>query len=174
MKVEKKMIKGMNKSCCKLNEMEILKKYLTESQIFGENFDKNFTKNENALNLIYKASKDGFGVKDFHRKCDGISKVVVLIKANDFLFGGYTPQSWNSRNYKERWVYCDQTFIFSLSNPQNKPTIFKSVQPQYSFCDFASYGPCFGCINCDIFISDNSDEKASSYSFLGYTYKGKN
>ena len=40
------------------------------------------------LSCLYVASRDGFGSKDFHAKCDGKNKIIVIIKANGFYFGG--------------------------------------------------------------------------------------
>jgi hypothetical protein len=36
---------------------------------------------------LYKATIDGFGASDFHKKCNGKQKVLILIKANNFVFG---------------------------------------------------------------------------------------
>ena len=67
-------MKGMENSFCTYNDI------LTLSDYFS---DVSFT----ILNLIYKASVDGFGASDFHRKCDKKEKVMVIIKANNFTFG---------------------------------------------------------------------------------------
>ena len=47
-------------------------------------------------NLCYRASRDGWSGQDFHRLCDNKGPTVVLIKANDCIFGGYTDQHWES------------------------------------------------------------------------------
>ena len=47
-------------------------------------------------NLCYRASRDGWRAPDFHRHCDSKGPTVVLVKANDFIFGGYTDQNWES------------------------------------------------------------------------------
>jgi hypothetical protein len=45
-------------------------------------------------NLCYRASQDGWRAQDFHRHCDNKGPTVVLVKANNCIFGGYTDQNW--------------------------------------------------------------------------------
>ena len=45
-------------------------------------------------NLRYRASRDGWDAQDFHRLCDNKGPTVVLIKVNNYIFGGYTDQNW--------------------------------------------------------------------------------
>ncbi|CAB4044368.1 Hypothetical predicted protein, partial [Paramuricea clavata] len=47
-------------------------------------------------NLCYRASRDGWRAQDFHKHCDNKGPTVVLVKANDCIFGGYTDQHWES------------------------------------------------------------------------------
>ena len=47
-------------------------------------------------NLCYRASRDGWSAKDFHKHCDNKGPTVILVKANDCIFGGYTDQHWQS------------------------------------------------------------------------------
>ena len=47
---------------------------------------------------MYVGSVDGFGANDFHRKCDNKINTVILIKANNFWFGGYTTHQWGKNN----------------------------------------------------------------------------
>jgi hypothetical protein len=47
-------------------------------------------------NLCYRASRDGWSAQDFYKHCDNIGPTVVLVKANDCIFGGYTDQHWAS------------------------------------------------------------------------------
>ena len=126
------------------------------------------------LSCLYVASRDGFGSKDFHAKCDGKNKIIVIIKANGFYFGGYTSSSFNSVGkgfLGGNYVHSDYSFIFSLSNPQNKPTFFKCVQPQLGIRDSSSSGPCFG--KSDICIFDNSNQRNNNYTNIEKSYEGK-
>ena len=43
-------------------------------------------------NLCYRASRDGWDAQDFHRHCDNKGPTVVLVKANNYIFGGYVDQ----------------------------------------------------------------------------------
>ena len=45
-------------------------------------------------NLCYRASRDGWSAQDFHKHCDNKGSTVVLVKANNCIFGGYTDQNW--------------------------------------------------------------------------------
>ncbi len=45
-------------------------------------------------NLCYRASRDGWSAQAFHRHCGNKGPTVVLIKANNCIFGGYTDKNW--------------------------------------------------------------------------------
>ena len=46
--------------------------------------------------LLFRASDDGKMPADFHRCCDNKGPTLVLIKSEEYIFGGYTVQSWDS------------------------------------------------------------------------------
>jgi hypothetical protein len=102
--------------------------------------------------LIYRASRDGYYSKDFHKHCDKKGETVTLIKGQKgTLFGGYTPIPWTS---DRGWHFDARTFLFSLRNlAGNKPLKMPHIseqQLQYSSTYHEiSYGPCFGG-GCDI------------------------
>ena len=51
------------------------------------------------LNLIYKATRDGYKASDFHSKCDNKGSTISVIKSEyGKTFGVYTNLSWNSNN----------------------------------------------------------------------------
>jgi hypothetical protein len=50
--------------------------------------------------LCYRASRDGWSVQEFHKHCDNKGPTVVLVKANDCIFGGYTDQHWEGTVWK--------------------------------------------------------------------------
>ena len=79
----------MKRSCLPLNEMSILKKFLTESKVMSD-----YSK----AKAVYVGSIDGFGAIDFHRKCKGKKNTLILIKARGYFFGGYTSHKWGSTN----------------------------------------------------------------------------
>ncbi len=65
------------------------------------------------LNLIYKATKDGFKNIDFHFRCDNQGATLSLIKSeHGKTFGGYTSINWHS---KGGYVLGEgKSFIFQL------------------------------------------------------------
>ena len=46
------------------------------------------------LQLVYKASRDGWRARDFHERCDGKGAAVVVVKAAGKTFGAYNPKGW--------------------------------------------------------------------------------
>ena len=59
--------------------------------------------------ICYRASEDGWGSANFHRKCDDVGPTVTLIKCGTNVFGGFTDQSWK--------VPGTQILYLSLKNP---------------------------------------------------------
>ncbi len=57
----------------------------------------------NIWHLCYRASTDGWYAKDFHEKCDSKGPTIVLVKVNDYIFGGFTNTNWEG---KEGMLYC--------------------------------------------------------------------
>ena len=47
--------------------------------------------------ILYKATRDGFKPANFHKRCDGKSPTLVVIKSGENNFGGYTDKPWPSR-----------------------------------------------------------------------------
>lgn len=120
--------------------------------------------------LAYRGSRDGFGAKDFHSKCDGVAKTLTVIKtANDNIFGGYTETSWSqSGSYKSD----PNAFLFSLVNKKTMPVKMKVSHGYDSYSIYCSShcGPTFGGGH-DLYISDNANTNMSNYSNLGHSYK---
>ena len=48
------------------------------------------------FNLLYRASEHGFQSSQFHSKCDGKGNILTILKANGFIFGGFTSVIWDS------------------------------------------------------------------------------
>ena len=58
----------------------------------------NFLNNRKTpLNLCYRASLHGWSTQHFHKLCDDKTSTVVLIKVGNWIFGGYTDQSWEGK-----------------------------------------------------------------------------
>ena len=64
--------------------------------------------------LLFRASKDGYKPKEFHRLCDNKGPTIIFIETTKgYKFGGYTELDWDtSDSYKTD----DSTFLFSLNN----------------------------------------------------------
>ena len=68
-------------------------------------------------NLCYRASRDGWSAQDFHKHCDNKGPTVVLVKANNCIFGGYTDQNWESGMQEKIYtfnisiIYESHTFV---------------------------------------------------------------
>jgi len=69
---------------------------------------------------LYRATRDGFRAKDFHRKCDNFENTLVVIKSTEGnVFGGFASKPWNSTptvGSKKGYVPDQSAFIFSLVN----------------------------------------------------------
>ncbi|ETO00348.1 TLDc domain-containing protein [Reticulomyxa filosa] len=127
---------------------------------------------ESKVTLLYRGSRDGFGVSDFHEKCDNKGATVTIVLSDQFnhVFGGFTNLQWTSRN-----TYANDAgaFVYLLrsgkgDNPQ-KFTI-KSGQEQHAIYDYSSYGPTFGGGH-DFHISDNCNSNTNNYC-NPYSYNG--
>jgi hypothetical protein len=118
------------------------------------------------LRLIYRASKDGFRAKDFHEKCDGQSNTFTIIKdANANIFGGFTGASWSK---EDKYKKDTNSFIFSLSNPENKLLLIPCKSFSEAIRCEAEFGACFG--NGDLVISNASNLNTRSSSKLAVSY----
>ncbi len=49
--------------------------------------------------LLYRASRDGWTAANFHSCCDNKGPTVTVVKSGNYIFGGYTDQSWDSKSY---------------------------------------------------------------------------
>lgn len=129
------------------------------------------------FNLMYQGSKDGFSAKDFHRLCDKVPSLLVIIKStNDSTFGGYTGQPFGTpefasevnkesrSNLKLMDETAPQTFLFNL----NSKEIYIPNENSSSISTSPSSGPIFG--QGDLQISDNCNTTLS-HSILN-TYAG--
>ena len=98
--------------------------FKTESEIdFIKNiiFDrkyKNNTENKNinifSLNLIYRGTRDGDMGQDFHKLCDGLSPILLIIKTtHNVRFGGYTETYFEGTD-EYLGKKDDNAFIYNL------------------------------------------------------------
>ncbi len=88
--------------------------------------------------LRYRASRDRWMYKDFHRTSDGIAPSISLFKTKKgMLIGGFTSTQWTTA----RGYATDSTaFLFNLST-NNK---FSIKDPTHALWCSGNYGPRFG------------------------------
>jgi hypothetical protein len=122
------------------------------------------------LELLYRASRDGWQCQDFHSRCDNKGATVTVIKCTGgFVFGGYADVSWNSSS---SYTPSPKAFLFSLHSPSGVgPVRLPLVQnlEQAIRCK-ASCGPTFGGGH-DLHIADSANSNTGSYTNLGHTYQ---
>lgn len=112
--------------------------------------------------IIYRGTQHGFHANNFHSRCDGRLKTLVVVQsASKHIFGGYTDLGWGTGS---TFKYDPNAVIFSLRNPSNQqPRRFKlKSNTRESIYWSGSYGPIFG--NYDIWIGSNSHWEASTNS----------
>ncbi|CAE7345534.1 KCTD12 [Symbiodinium natans] len=93
---------------------------------------------EPSLNLLYRASRDGFSHQAFHQKCDAQGPTVLVARsAGGHLFGGYTETPWDSSVAGGQYKPCTESFLFRLAGPgtvqPSKHKIFQN-HPQGIYC----------------------------------------
>jgi hypothetical protein len=119
--------------------------------------------------LLWRGSRDGFGARGFHGRCDGRANTLTLIlDTRGNVFGGFTPLQWESSNsYK-----CDdslKSFLFTLKNPHNIPArkfALMADRKQNAIDCESSCGPAFGGMH----VSENCNANTRSWTQLGSTY----
>ena len=118
--------------------------------------------------LLYRVTRDGFGSKYFHSRCDGHSKTIFKAKESSHIFGGLTTFDWES-SANGKWKSDPKVFIFSFTNKDNQPVKMKmKVDPNQhhrAINCYTGYGPKFG---GDIHIAKNAT--MYSLSHLGVSY----
>jgi len=93
--------------------------------------------------LLYRATRDGFNAKSFHKLCDGMGSTITIVQTNKGdIFGGFTNIDWRqSDNY-----YKDNSaFLFTLSNPNSiSPTRISIKDTSKAVLVKKELGPSFG------------------------------
>ncbi len=94
----------------------------------------------NICSLVFRATRDGFESKDFHRKCDNISNTLSLIKtSNGDLFGGFTQMKWTSNC---EYIEDQKAIIFNLEKDKKEHFKLSSSKDVAIGC-FSNFGPIF-------------------------------
>jgi len=130
---------------------------LLESYEHKEKLNEFYGKPDQQWELIYKASRDGFSLDVFHKKCDGKGPTMTIIQsAQKFLFGGYTSIPWSTNVGPKKDT---QAFLFTLTNPHQIPPTKYPINPAKAgnaVYHFHAHGPSFG-DNADIQVVNNSN-----------------
>jgi hypothetical protein len=118
--------------------------------------------------LIYKATRDGFTFKDFHRCCDEKGPTLTIIQSTDnYFFGGYTTINWNKR--VKGWSIDKTAFLFTLINPHDIAPTKYTINDNGKDAVFSNgNGPTFGSI--DININSNSNRNIQNYIMFPRSY----
>ena len=123
---------------------------------------KNLTNfpSETVYTLIYQATKNGFGMSDFHSKCDGIMNTLMIIKTTEsYVFGGFTTQDWSKLG---SYQSDSNAFLFSLINPFNQPVKMNLVLPDFAI----SSGESSITFGYEIVLNDFSNQNVN-YAWIG-------
>ena len=80
-----------------------------------------------SCSLLFRATTDGGTPKDFHHCCDNKGATLVVIQSREYICGGYTSKSWDSRKlliificlYLGEYITVDQTLQLV-----NSPLVF--------------------------------------------------
>ena len=123
--------------------------------------------------LLYCASQDGYGAKDFHRCCDNQGPTVTIVKPQGGIdiLGGYTPLNWTSKDVKVQ-DKSHQSFVFSLGNKN----VFSKLKAtaNIAISNYSSWGPIFRGNtgnNRDLCIANNLNGDYKSFcSQNGYEF----
>jgi hypothetical protein len=121
--------------------------------------------------LLYRGTRDGFGVDDFHLKCDGRLNTLTLLKAHgsSYVFGGFTSTNWDSSNDSKS---DPDAFLFSLTNKDNQPSKLRQLNTTNSIFCSTECGPIFGSGHGhDLLICDLAKTKMGIYVNLGNSYQ---
>jgi hypothetical protein len=110
-----------------------------------------------ASQLLFRASRDGWRARDFHRHCDGRGRTLVLVRSTTgHLFGGYASKSWESRG---KYAAAPSSFLFCLTAANGNSVPAKmgmKVRERGKAMYFdENYGPVFG--GGDLTIVDKLD-----------------
>ena len=119
--------------------------------------------------LLFRKTRDGSEVDDFHKKCDNKGITIIFIETTKgYKFGGYTELQWERKGGSKK---DKSTFIFSLNNKQ-KYTAKNDNGTIY--CD-NSYCPWFGSSSYPEIYLINSLEKGQSWenSFYNTFFLGR-
>ena len=111
----------------KSNELDLIKSWINSTLDTRASIE---------LQLIYKKSRDGDTINDFHRYCDGRGRTVTIIETKEGLkFGGFKNDSWDRKGWKKN----NKDFVFSLTR-KTKYSHNNNGDSTYSNDDYICFG----------------------------------
>ena len=137
-----------------IKEKQILFDSLIE---FDQELVKSWLNNKNFISeLLFRKTRDGSKIDDFHKKCDNKGITIVFIETTKgYKFGGYTELQWNSNSGH---IKDKSTFIFSFNNKQK----YTPRNDNNTIYCGEGQGPQFGCDYPEIHFVSGLD-KGRSY-----------
>ena len=86
-----------------------------QKQIFVNSWLKDrLDRRHSSFVLLYRASRDGWVASKFHAICDHRGPTVTVVRSGDYVFGGYTEESWDKG--KLCMCRCSRT-LASITTP---------------------------------------------------------
>jgi hypothetical protein len=122
---------------------------------------------EKNLVLKYRYTEHGASNDVFHALCDGVGPTVTIVKANGYIFGGFTRIPWETPATHNigKTKRDDQAFLFSLGNGEGRAP--KKLGIIGGFVGLAVYhykylGPTFG-HSSDLVIDLDQPDRSRSH-----------
>ena len=124
---------------------------------------KNWINPNNDINfeLLYKATRDGDSINDFHLKCGNNSPTIcIIITDTGKMIGGYTTIPWI--NEDKAFISDENAFIFSVDSKE-KYNLKKELNGKYAIYHGYSYCCCFGYCGDDLAVGNKFLQGNNSY-----------
>ena len=119
-------------------EKEAIKFWISPNRLLKANLlysfhDIKYIRQLNGYNYEFNGT-----VNQFHNYCDNQSKILMICKSRNQIFGGYTPLFFQSN---DSYGNDNESFLFSLNNLKKYPKdSFKNTESIWRYRD---YGPSF-------------------------------
>jgi TLD len=118
--------------------LQLVSKSVLDSIVAGTYLERR----KDALQLVYKASKDGWSAIAFHEAVDGLGSGVVVARGiTGKTFGGFNPNGWRST---DDYYSSSAAFLWCLKGDGGVVKLPVLAGGNCSVFDYATSGPCFG------------------------------
>ncbi|OHT17648.1 B-box zinc finger family protein [Tritrichomonas foetus] len=109
--------------------------------------------------LLFSTERDGRSIKKMHEMIDGIGITAVLIKKDEFIFGGFAAAKWNSDG--EPFGDGSSSFLFSVSQDAFIPYRGRTQDSCHLFATESTLT--FG--KYDLILDDNFDKCSAQIEY---------